>query len=960
MRLLVGMAVGMRRCFHLGFVSIGLALCLLLSARLALATSEKSRPVSARMADDGRSFRVTANGLNDFQAGWSATIERGGKPQVLSSTEGQVSTGAVTTISFPQAGIELLFRLDPAPGNAGVWARSGIRNTGKEPVNLVALRPVVAKLRVAGDPAGWMVTGLNPLTPVATTLSEIMGPVDVHEYGGFYRRDGVGFLLGPVGDPVAYVNARFTPADEGKIAFDFTADMSRVRVDPGETRWGQQVALVMEKPQPALARWTDWVAQSHGARTDKGALTGWNNWNFLEKKDVRQELAEVTDVVRRSGGRLQPGVIQIEENLLDADVLSSSRQRVAATGARFGTRLILFEKTDLASPEVRPEMKETVKRAVQDGFTYLKILCYFSVKGGGGTRTSFESLRDHFTAIRQAAGENTYLLYCFPPHHYPNRAVVGLMDASRIGPDVKRDSIRSSINDILRSYQLNRSWFAVDNDTYYTGTDIGSISEVKGGWPLARTWMSMVGLSCGTAITSDPWYWESFNPYWRNVEVMTPPAKERTEVLDLCEGKDWPRLVGHVRREWGDSTVALLWNPGEKEQTVKLDFTQAGMDPRRRYAVWSFWDNRYLGVTKGGWTTNQLGPSASQHLVFTDLDRTPKRPVLIGSNLHIYCGAAEIEKVATSRSGMEIQLTDAGAREGDLFIYSQWMPILKTASGCMVSGVFSAGENVWRINLSDRKHGEIQRIELGIVLPVTQQAWFWLLIAVVVASLLFAAWRYIVGVRLQRQHALAGERSRIARDLHDEIGANLSHISILSTLAAKPSTEATTSRQHNLEVADVARQTIQAFDEILWSINPANDTLQSLSHYICRSTEEILTPLDVAFQFTLDESFPDRVVPPQLRHGLLLAVKEALHNILKHANARRVQVQCKMESGTFVVRLTDDGRGFDLQAIRTDTGGRQGHGLENMHRRLTELGGACQIESQAGSGTTITFRLTLN
>jgi alpha-galactosidase len=953
----MAMAVGMRRCFHLGFVPVSAALCLLLSARPALAASEESTPVIARLADDGRSFRVTANGLNDFHAGWSATIERGGEPQVLSSANGQVSPGAVTTISFPKAGIELLFRLDPAPGNAGVWARAGIRNTGKEAVNLVTLTPVVAEFRVMGNPPEWLVTGLDPRTPVLTAVSEIRDPLDVHEYGGFYRRDGVGFLFGPVGDPVAYVNARFAPADEGKIAFDFAADMSRVRVDPGETRWGQQVALVMEKPRPALARWAEWVAQSHGARTDKGALTGWNNWNFLKKKDFRQELVEVTDAVRQSSGRLHPGVIQIEENALDADVLSSCRQRVAATGARFGTRLIFQAQTNLASPEVNPAIKNAVKRAVQDGFTYLKIICYFSVRGGGGKRTSFESLRDHFIAIRQEAGEDAYLLSCIPHYYYPARAAVGLTNASRVGRDAMRNDIRAAMNDVLRSYQLNNRWFAVDNDTFYTGTDVSDISEVKGGWPLVRTWMSMVGLSCGTAITSDPWYWESFKPHWRNVEVMTPPATERTEVLDLCTSKDWPRLVGHVRRKWGDSTVALLWNPGKKEQTIKLDFAAAGMDPQRRYAVWSFWDNRYLGVADGAWEANQLGPSASKHLVFTDLDRTPKKPVLIGSNLHIYCGAAEIKNITTSRSGMEIELTDAGAREGDLFIYSRWMPILKTAGGCMVSGVFNAGENVWRINLTDRQHGEAQRIELGIVLPVKQQAWFWLLIAVVLASMLFSAWRYVVGVRLQRQHALAGERSRIARDLHDEIGANLSHISILSTLAAKPSTEAATSRRHNLEVASVARQTIQAFDEILWSINPANDTLQSLSDYICRSTEGILAPVDVAFQFILDESFPARPVPPKLRHAMLLAVKEALHNILKHADARRVQVRCTMEDATFVVRITDDGLGFDPQDVRSDAGGRQGHGLENMHRRLTELGGACDIESQIGRGTTITFRL---
>jgi signal transduction histidine kinase len=149
-----------------------------------------------------------------------------------------------------------------------------------------------------------------------------------------------------------------------------------------------------------------------------------------------------------------------------------------------------------------------------------------------------------------------------------------------------------------------------------------------------------------------------------------------------------------------------------------------------------------------------------------------------------------------------------------------------------------------------------------------------------------------------------------------------------------------------------------AFDEILWSINPKNDTLQSLSHFICRRTEEILTPANLAYQFALDESLPDRSVPPHRRHGLLLAVKEALHNILKHAGASRVELQCAMDGEVFVVRMTDNGCGFDPRGVPAAQG-RHGHGLDNMRRRLAELGGECHLTSSVGGGTRIIFRLPL-
>jgi signal transduction histidine kinase len=213
---------------------------------------------------------------------------------------------------------------------------------------------------------------------------------------------------------------------------------------------------------------------------------------------------------------------------------------------------------------------------------------------------------------------------------------------------------------------------------------------------------------------------------------------------------------------------------------------------------------------------------------------------------------------------------------------------------------------------------------------------------------------------MKAQAALAEERARIARDLHDEIGANLTHISILSTVAAQPTTEPQTANRHSIEAANVAQQTIRAFDEILWSINPKNDTLRSLSHYICRYAEETLAPAGVRHRFDLDESFPALPLPPHCRHGMLLAVKETLNNVLKHAAASRVEIRCGMESGrVFLVRVTDDGRGFDRDGSDTELPRRQGLGLENLQRRLEELGGECHIESRFGHGTQVTFRLPL-
>jgi signal transduction histidine kinase len=531
-----------------------------------------------------------------------------------------------------------------------------------------------------------------------------------------------------------------------------------------------------------------------------------------------------------------------------------------------------------------------------------------------------------------------------------------MVDASRVGPDADREKIRQAIPSALRAYPLHDRWFAIDGDSYYTGTDIANISRIEGSWPLVRTWLSMTGLSCGNAITSDPWYWQDFKPYWRNVEILTPPARERTEVMDLGTGKEWTRLLGKFRREWGISTVALLWNPGDTERTVTLDFAKAGMDPKARHAVWSFWDDRYLGVAQGSWTTPRLGPGASQHLVFTPLPEKPGKPVLIGSNLHIYCGAAEIKQVESSRSSFAVELTDAGARDGELYLYCAMQPVLSAESGCAVSGITSAGENVWRVSLHDRMSGARQRVDMKILLPVSLQPWFWTLIATAVASLVFAAWRYVVGLRLERARSLDQERARIARDIHDDLGASLTHIALLGELARNEIDNSARTRTHVDDIFRAASKLTRSVDEIVWALNPSNDTIVRFAAYVGDFAQDFVQSAGVDCRLSIPADLPDHPLPPKTRHALFLVIKEALHNIVSHSQAACVNVGISFDRGVLRVSIHDDGRGFDsLSAAPSRPGG--GHGLANMRQRIKEVGGALDIASEPGHGATVTIEI---
>ena len=293
--------------------------------------------------------------------------------------------------------------------------------------------------------------------------------------------------------------------------------------------------------------------------------------------------------------------------------------------------------------------------------------------------------------------------------------MLGLVDSHRISHDAHRGGVRSAINDVLRSYQLNGRWLAVDNDIYYIAPDVNEVGGVQGGWNLHRTWLSMMGLSGGAALTSDPWHWDVLKPHLRTVEIMQPPAKMRSEVLDLGTAKDWPRLTNTIQRPWGNSAVALLWNPAEQPQSITLDLAQAGLDPARTYAVWSFWDNKSLGTAKGTWSTPTLEGWACQHLVFTPIDgAAADTPVLMGSNLHISSGVAEIKAVAVSPTAIEISLTDSGARDGKLFFHCTKPLKLQQAAGLEASQVENAGENIWSIDVRARRTGVAQSLKLAV------------------------------------------------------------------------------------------------------------------------------------------------------------------------------------------------------------------------------------------------------
>lgn len=208
-------------------------------------------------------------------------------------------------------------------------------------------------------------------------------------------------------------------------------------------------------------------------------------------------------------------------------------------------------------------------------------------------------------------------------------------------------------------------------------------------------------------------------------------------------------------------------------------------------------------------------------------------------------------------------------------------------------------------------------------------------------------------LQLEQQAALEKERSRIARDMHDEVGAKLTRLSLLSEMAGNNPEISVAARGDVKEISDTARETIRSFEEIVWAVNPRNDTLADLVHYLCRYAEDYFEGSSVRCVFDLPPEIPAVVLPTEVRHQVFLAAKESLNNVLKHAKAGRVCVKLESGAGEFKIMIEDDGCGFDPASPPKRTGG--GNGLRNMHERLRSIGGHFKCSSLPGGGTHITL-----
>lgn len=219
--------------------------------------------------------------------------------------------------------------------------------------------------------------------------------------------------------------------------------------------------------------------------------------------------------------------------------------------------------------------------------------------------------------------------------------------------------------------------------------------------------------------------------------------------------------------------------------------------------------------------------------------------------------------------------------------------------------------------------------------------------------------------RSERQHALERERARIARDIHDDLGASLTRITMLSQSAHEEPDNPARAAENLAHIYDTARELTRAMDEIVWAVDPKHDTPDSLASYLGKFAQDYLRAARIRCRLDVPVQLPGWALTSEVRHNLFLAFKEALHNVVKHAAASEVRVSMTLQTNGFSISVEDNGRGFAATAADGDLASVpnqlvRGNGLANMRRRLAEMGGVCEIQSAPGQGTRVRFTVQVN
>jgi two-component sensor histidine kinase len=263
------------------------------------------------------------------------------------------------------------------------------------------------------------------------------------------------------------------------------------------------------------------------------------------------------------------------------------------------------------------------------------------------------------------------------------------------------------------------------------------------------------------------------------------------------------------------------------------------------------------------------------------------------------------------------------------------------------------GNYTFRVKCSTGNGTGLQKItsfNIKIIPPLWKAWWFYVIAAVFAGGLVY------LFLRTRYKHQLATEkgRSRIAKDLHDDMGSTISTINILSEMAkTKIDTDIPTAKKFIQQISENSNRVMESLDDIVWNIDTANHSMENTLSRMREFAGHLLEARDIRYTFKADERIKDIHLELGRRHDFFMIFKEAVNNLAKYSGCATANIDVSLQKNSLYLLITDDGKGFDRNIQF------EGNGLTNMQERAAALPGALQIESEINKGTTITLTIPL-
>ncbi|HZQ46376.1 MAG TPA: two-component regulator propeller domain-containing protein, partial [Verrucomicrobiae bacterium] len=305
-------------------------------------------------------------------------------------------------------------------------------------------------------------------------------------------------------------------------------------------------------------------------------------------------------------------------------------------------------------------------------------------------------------------------------------------------------------------------------------------------------------------------------------------------------------------------------------------------------------------------------------------------------------GAADKARFSYLMQGYETNWVSAGT--------SRSAPYSKLPPGSYTFLVKACNEDgVWSVSPAS--------LAVKVLPPFWRKWWFIMVSSLCLLGMMAGIVHYVSTQRLYRevaglrqQQALEKERARIARDIHDQLGASVTQVSLLGEMLESDKDQPAEVESHAKQITQTARDVSRVLDEIVWTVNPSNDTLEGLVNYICKYAQEYLAVAGLKYRLEAPAQLPGATISPEVRHNVFLAAKESITNVVRHARATSAFIRVRLDHGTFTLEIEDDGRGIEKVAEKM-AGSR--NGLRNMSRRMEDVGGRFEISPGPAGGTLV-------